>query len=104
MVGRGNQTMAICDALTWGNVGCEKDYVPCSEIEGISRVRLVGLMLAVEANLCEAHQKYFMSSPAGWGSLLRFDAATNQQVYFDGRKRFLGCIQKWKFGTTLLAK
>lgn len=47
-----------CAALTWMKQPEGDDYVPCDSPEAVL-CRLEGLLLSIEAPLCEVHQRYF---------------------------------------------
>jgi hypothetical protein len=83
-------TAKPCVALEWMKAeDGQKDYVPCDETNA-TPCRLVGLLLAVDADLCEAHQKYFAKNPKGWGLAKVFDVETGSRIDFDYRgQRYL---------------
>lgn len=58
-----------CAASTWMRTDQGMDYVPCDRPDKTRLCRLEGLLLAVEVELCDKHENYFRSGPAGWKSV-----------------------------------
>lgn len=56
--------MTPCAALDWKRVESGKDYVECA-VEPTDRVRIEGLLLSAEYDLCRPHQDYF-ERHEGW--------------------------------------
>ena len=51
----------FCDAITWGYKDGERDYIPCTDVRGVRRYRLDGLLLSVVVSLCCSHRNHFES-------------------------------------------
>jgi hypothetical protein len=74
------QTTPTCDAITWQT----DDYIECA-VTPTDRVRLEGLLLSVEADLCIPCQRHF-AAKEGW---LIVDVAEGGEVAFWQGKRFV---------------
>ena len=70
-----------CVALEWGldDEEQQKDYVPCDATDA-EPCLLVGLLIGVQCNLCDAHKRYFISQPKGWGLVIVYDAKTLRRI------------------------
>jgi hypothetical protein len=69
-----------CVALEWGMTEeNQKDYVPRDETDAVP-CRLAGLLIAVDADLCRAHQGYFAKQPKGWGTVKLYDLKSGRRI------------------------
>ena len=75
--------MSTCKAITWQSTEQGNDYVMCSG--PATSCIIVGLYRHERADLCEAHQKYFIDK-CRW---VVFDADSLKAVDFDRARRVL---------------
>jgi hypothetical protein len=76
-----------CEAITWKME--DGEYIECA-VTPTDRVRMEGLLLSVEADLCLAHQRHF-ASEMGW---LIVDVASGHKVAFWQGKRILKTMER----------